>query len=74
MEARVDINRRHDVEAELHRMEFVIKLDTGREITVTMTAEDFLLAMTGRSELPAQVRTRNVTISATEKKTKPKKA
>lgn len=74
MEARIDINRRHDVEAELHRMEFVIKLDTGREITVNMTAEDFLLAMTGRSELPAQVRTRNVTISATERKTKAKKA
>lgn len=63
MEARIDINRRYEQELELHKMEFVIKLAVGREITVTMSAEDFVLAMTGRSEVIGNVKTRNVTIN-----------
>lgn len=62
MEARIDINRRHDYDEELNKIEFVIKMDVGREITVSMDAEDFVMALTGRSELPAKVTTRNIEI------------
>lgn len=70
MEARVDINRRHDYEEERNNIEFVIKLDVGREITVVMNAEDFVMALTGRSELPAKVITRNIEIKVEERKPK----
>ncbi|AXH43468.1 hypothetical protein MZUP3_580 [Erwinia phage vB_EhrS_49] len=58
MKAFVDINRR-SFEGE-NRMEFVIKLGVGKSITATISAEDFLMAMTGRSEVSAEVKTRNV--------------
>lgn len=70
MEARVDINRRHDYEEERNNIEFVIKLDVGREITVVMNAEDFVMALTGRSEPPAKVTTRNVEITVEGRKPK----
>jgi len=61
MKAVVDINRRtHDGE---HRFEFVIKFGVGKTITTTMSAEDFILAVTGRSEIPALVKTRNVNLT-----------
>ncbi len=72
IEARFDINRRHDYEEERSFIEFVIKLDVGREVTVSMSAEDFVMALTGRSELPSKVTTRNVEIIVEERKLKPK--
>lgn len=47
-----------------HKMEVTIKLGTGRTITAEMTAEDFMLALTGRSETPVELKTRNVIVSA----------
>lgn len=70
MEARVDIHRRHDYEEERNNIEFVIKLDLGREIAVVMNAEDFIMALTGRAELPANVATRNVEITVEGRKPK----
>lgn len=58
----MNINRRSwDDE---HKIEVVIKLGVGKTITAEMTAEDFLLAVTGRSETPIELKTRNVSISA----------
>lgn len=60
--ATMNINRRSwDDE---HKIEVVIKLGVGRTITAEMSAEDFLLAVTGRSETPVELRTRNVIVSA----------
>ncbi len=60
----VDINRRsRDGD---NRVEFVIKLGVGKTITTTMSAEDFILAVTGRSEIPATVKTRNVSVTLAE--------
>lgn len=60
MKGTLNINRRSwDDE---HRMEIVIKLGVGRTITAEMSAEQFLLAVTGRSEMPVDLTLRNVDI------------
>lgn len=60
MKGTLNINRRSwDDE---HRMEIVIKLGVGRTITAEMSAEQFLLAVTGRSETPVDLTLRNVDI------------
>jgi len=68
MKALVDINRRsRDGD---NRIEFVIKLGVGHTITTAMSAEDFMMAMTGRSEVPVEVKTRNVRIDMASKQVK----
>lgn len=68
MKAHIDINRRSSDGD--NRIEFVIKLGVGHTITATMTAEDFVMALTGRSEVPAEIRGRNVSIVEAKKQVK----
>lgn len=56
----LNINRR--TWDEEHRIEIVIKLGTGRTIAAEMSAEDFTLALTGRSEMEVDLTLRNVDI------------
>ncbi|WJM80545.1 hypothetical protein [Pectobacterium brasiliense] len=47
---------------ETEEIRLILKLDVGKTITLTMTPEDFALAITGKSELPVDVRLRNLRI------------
>jgi hypothetical protein len=67
--ATLDINRTGNSDT----IEIRLKLETGRSITMAMTAENFALCLTGKSEVFTGVRTRNVEIVYTEKpKAKPR--
>lgn len=61
--ATLDINRTGNSDT----IEIRLKLETGRSITMSMTAENFALCLTGKSEVYTGVRTRNVEIVYTEK-------
>lgn len=47
-----------------HNIELVLKFGTGKTVKATLSAEDFALALTGRSELPVTLTTRNVELVA----------
>lgn len=68
-DATLDINRTGNSDT----IEIRLKLDTGRSITMSMTAENFALCLTGKSEVYTGVRTRNVEIVHTEKNKNAKK-
>lgn len=65
MKATLNINRR--TWEDEHNIEIVIKLGVGRTITAEMSAEQFTLAITGRSEMPVDLTLRNVDIVMTGK-------
>ena len=50
-----------------HRIEVVIKLGVGRTISAELSAEQFMLAITGRSEMEVDLTLRNVDIVMTGK-------
>lgn len=65
MKATMNVNRR--TWDEEHRIEVVIKLGTGRTIAAELSAEAFMLAITGRSEIEVDLTLRNVDIVITGK-------
>ncbi|WP_145518652.1 hypothetical protein [Yersinia mollaretii] len=58
--ATIDISR---VSGEEQRIEIVLRFGVGKTITATMSPEDFALAITGRSELPVDIKLRQTSIS-----------
>ena len=65
--AELDINRTNGEES---RIELCLTFSMGKSITVSMTPEQFAMALTGRSGTPVKVRTRNVEISFPDKAAK----
>ena len=65
MTATMNVNRR--TWDEEHRIEVVIKLGVGRTISAELSAEQFMLAITGRSENEVDLTLRNVDIVMTGK-------
>lgn len=63
--AELDINRTNGEEPHI---ELCLTFSMGKSITVSMTPEQFAMALTGRSKTPVLVRTRNVEIIPTPKK------
>lgn len=59
----IDISR---IGGDKQRIEIVLRFGVGKTITASMTPEDFALAITGRSEIPVDIKTRNVTIGAAD--------
>lgn len=62
---------KRDVEISLQRsnqehknVSFRVRLDTGRTITLTMSPYYFALMVTGMSDVPAEMTTRNVEVTA----------
>ncbi|MBQ4777671.1 hypothetical protein F9U45_17725 [Pectobacterium versatile] len=60
MNAALDIHRR--TLNDEHIVEIVIKLGVGKTVAAVMSAEDFTLAITGRSENPVKLKLRNVDV------------
>ncbi|NIL23518.1 hypothetical protein HB991_13490 [Yersinia mollaretii] len=58
--ATIDISR---VSGEEQLIEIVLRFGVGKTITATMSPEDFALAITGRSELPVDIKLRQTSIS-----------
>ncbi|CNK68580.1 Uncharacterised protein [Yersinia mollaretii] len=58
--ATIDISR---IGGEEQRIEIVLRFGVGKTITATMSPEDFALAITGRSELPVDIKLRQTSIS-----------
>ncbi|HFT5239513.1 TPA: hypothetical protein ACGTP8_000246 [Yersinia enterocolitica] len=52
--------------SETQRIEVELKFGVGKTITASMTLEDFALAITGRSEIPVDIKTRRVTIGGVD--------
>lgn len=61
----IDISR---IGGDEQRVEIVLRFGVGKTITASMTPEDFALAITGRSEIPVDIKTRNVTIGGVDGK------
>lgn len=61
MEAQLSIVRMKNGD-EGEEIRLILRLAMGKTITTTLTPEDFALALTGKSEMSATVRTRNVTL------------
>lgn len=66
--ATIDINRT-GVE-ENQRIEIRLTFSTGKSITASMTVEQFALAITGMSNNPCEIRTRNTEIVLLSRKLK----
>lgn len=56
--ATININR-HTWDTE-HSIEITLKFGVGKSVTAKLSAEDFALALTGRSDIDIEVITRNV--------------
>lgn len=67
--ATIDINRTGVEENE--RIEIRLTFAMGKSITAEMTVEQFALALTGMSNNPCEIRTRNTEIVLLPKKVKP---
>ncbi len=58
--ATIDISK---IGGEEQRIEIVLRFGVGKTITAIMSPEDFALAITGRSELPVDIKLRQISIN-----------
>ncbi|EOB3108287.1 hypothetical protein ACIJH7_000204 [Yersinia enterocolitica] len=56
----IDISR---IGGEEQRIEIVLRFGVGKTITAIMSPEDFALALTGRSEIPVDIKLRRTFIN-----------
>lgn len=54
--------------AEDPKIDFKLKFGTGKTITASMSVEQFGLCITGRSEVPVELKLRNVSVEFLEPK------
>lgn len=40
----------------------ILRIDMGKTVTMVISPEDFALALTGKSDMPVEIKTRNIRI------------